>query len=488
MERSISMYVSLYGDNDHTVASCLFSLGIVYHMQGRLLESKKINEQCLEIREQRLIPSHLDMSKTLYSLGNSYAALGMYARALSLHIRALKISRELFKSFTNSHHADILSAIGEIFLILKYRSASDKYLTIASKMRLQLFDTNHPDVASSMYSLNTVAVLEGDIDKAIRGHEEVLDIRRNVIGQMHRDVAKSLNSLGLCLLEKGQYLEARSMLERSLSMRKKLLGNEHPDVGESLHSLGLVYIAQGKCEDAMVLLERALANRRTSLGSKHPLVAETLCSIADVHNTQRSILAAYDCLVDSLKIRRAVFGNDSLVTAESLIGIAHNLHISGVYTSRLEVLKKLEDEENEEESDAEKAQKKAAKLKFPLDDSIDLLDILCSGDPVDLSDVESINLENLFENSASDNFLLSDSEHLETEFIDKTSFISAQYSYNLVFETRSKWLTPEHPLVIEIMHAINVNNLQAGKVADARAQSELILFLRRKVFGEKHPR
>jgi tetratricopeptide (TPR) repeat protein len=335
-----------------------------------------------------------------------------------------------------------------------------------------------------MYSLNDVALLEGDLEKATRGHEEVLDIRRNVIGQMHRDVAKSLNALGICLLEKGQYLEARSMLERSLSMRKKLLGNEHPDVGESLHYLGLICIAQGKCEDALVLLERALTNRRLALGSRHPLVAETLCSIAAVHNTQRNIIAAYDYLADSLKIRRVAFGNDSLVTAETLFGIATNLHISGVYVSRTEYLKKMEAEFTEEEPST----KQAEKVKFPLDKSINLLSSICSGAQIDLSDVQNITLESLFEVSNEKSLTSADKEHLETESIEKSNFVSARYLYNLVMETRVKWLASEHPLLIETMHAVNVNNLQAGKIMESREQSELVLFLRRKVLGEKHPR
>jgi tetratricopeptide (TPR) repeat protein len=170
--------------------------------------------------------------------------LGVFDRAMALFKKALKISTLIFKSFTNCHNANILNSVGDLLIFMGYKSSAEKFLNISNEIRMKLLDRNHPEVASSMYSLNNVAMLDGNIDKAIQGHEEVLDIRRNVIGQMHRDVAKCLNSLGLCLIEKGQYLEARSLLERSLSMRKKLLGTEHPDVGESLHSLGLVSIAQ----------------------------------------------------------------------------------------------------------------------------------------------------------------------------------------------------------------------------------------------------
>ena len=330
---------------------------------------------------------------------------------------------------------------------------------------------------------------------------QVLDIRRDSIGQVHKDVASSLHGIGLSLLAKAQFMEARSQMERSWNMRKKLLGTEHPDIGESLHSLGMLHFTIGKLDEAMVFFDRALINRKLSLGHRHPLVAETLVQIAEIHNHQCDVQLAYDVLADSLKIRKAVFGEDSLVTAESYLGIANNLNLSGLYISKQEEeeLRRLEDENEADE----KIQDKPVRFEFPLEKEINSFEELCNCEikNIDFSDVQIVRLTTLFVKEEPKETKLDKlrkkfsfdegSEEPEqlpvNEQIEKSSFVSANCMYKKVKKVRDSWLHPEHPLVIETMHAINVNNLMMGQVINCHEEASLVLFLRRKVYGERHP-
>ena len=176
----------------------------------------------------------------------------------------------------------------------------------------------------------------------------------------------------------------------------------------------------------------------------------------------------------------SVFGEDSIITAESMFEMANNLAISGTYISRLEQNLVCEGVNEDGES-------VVISNDFAFDDDIKALSSYCSGLAIDFGDIDSIELETLFDplktvdSAARDIFS-------ETDYQEKSSYVSARALYSKVLTTRLKWLSEEHPLVIATLHAANVNNLLAGNIADCISQSEMVLFLRRKVLGERHPR
>ena len=163
------MFVSLYGDSDYTVAACLFSISETLFLQGKLLESKKISEQCLSIRQDRIPVTHADMGQCLLQLGINYTALGMYDKALPLCKKAFKVFVASYKTLSNCLVADAVVGIAEIFRLMGYSKGAESLHSSAHAIRLKLLDRNHPSVATSMFYLNCVYFSQGLVEKAIQG-------------------------------------------------------------------------------------------------------------------------------------------------------------------------------------------------------------------------------------------------------------------------------------------------------------------------------
>lgn len=64
-----------------------------------------------------------------------------------------------------------------------------------------------------------------------------LKIRENVLDPEHPDVATSLNNLAALYGMQGRYDEAEPLHKRSLEIREKALGPDHTDVAQSLENL-----------------------------------------------------------------------------------------------------------------------------------------------------------------------------------------------------------------------------------------------------------
>ena len=92
--------------------------------------------------------------------------------------------------------------------------------------------------------------------------QQALAIRVQVYDLDHLNVATSLNDLGDLYLAQGQY-------EAALPLYQRALGPDHPDVAESLNSLARLYEAQGQDEQALPLYQRALTIMKHSLPD-HP--------------------------------------------------------------------------------------------------------------------------------------------------------------------------------------------------------------------------
>ena len=80
--------------------------------------------------------------------------------------------------------------------------------------------------------------------------EQILENRRQQLGEEHADVATSINNLAGLYDSQGRYEDAEPLCIQALQMSQKLLGQEHPDVATSLNNLALLYDHQGRYAEA----------------------------------------------------------------------------------------------------------------------------------------------------------------------------------------------------------------------------------------------
>ena len=81
-----------------------------------------------------------------------------------------------------------------------------------------------------------------------------LDIRKKVLDSNHPDIAESLYDLASLYLFQGKYSEAEPLCKRALEIQEKILGSEHPNVASSLNNLAELYRSLGKYSEARTTL------------------------------------------------------------------------------------------------------------------------------------------------------------------------------------------------------------------------------------------
>ena len=166
--------------------------------------------------------------------------------------------------------------------------------------------------------------LAGRYNEAISLEHQVLSIRQQILNSEHPDVASSLFALGLYYRNAGDIPEAEDSYLRALAIREKVLGPDHPDVSFVLHNLGYLYYSDLRdYVQAQSMYERSLAIKEKAFGEEHPVVAMTLNNIGLVQWKEKDYARAAASFQRALEIIEKSEGPESELAATSI----HNLGI-----------------------------------------------------------------------------------------------------------------------------------------------------------------
>ena len=205
------------------------------------------------------------------------------------------------------------------------------------------FDTGEncyfDDRSEDQSSRNQKAV-QGQLSeaKSMRSNEaerisaEVLDLRREVLGNHHPNKITSMANLASTYLDQGRWEEAEILLVKVVETYTNKLGPDHPDTLTSMANLASTYRNQGRLKEAEKLQLEVMESRKTQLGADH---RDTLTSMDDLANTWKLIgrvAEAIPLMQNCVEARQRILGRDHTHTIWSMASLAAIYHAQGQYS------------------------------------------------------------------------------------------------------------------------------------------------------------
>ena len=111
-EKSIEMY-EMHSSKDPGIAWSFSNLGLVYSNMGEYEKALSYYEKALTIRQQLLLPNHVDLASSHNNIGNVCYNMGEYVKAFSYYEKALTIRQESLPS----KHPDLATSYNNIGLV-----------------------------------------------------------------------------------------------------------------------------------------------------------------------------------------------------------------------------------------------------------------------------------------------------------------------------------------------------------------------------------
>jgi tetratricopeptide (TPR) repeat protein len=325
LERAWKIRTRLYGDDSLRAAECLFHLGRSQFPLAQLDEARKSVREALEIRQQRLEPSHpliagalihlaeimrefateneeaiayteqaerilrevganeAGVADTLLIRGTILRNAGRLREALEAQQASLEINEQVRASGPSSLEAAVNhSNIGVIQRDFGRWDVARREFETAIAIMEPLVGADHLEVAQAKKYLGDICRRTGDLPSAARLLNEVTDIHRNRPGEQHK-LAACLAKLGSIQLELGEPDAATANLEQALGIYEVVYGPQHPYTAKAISRLAPAYIADGRTHLAGELLLRAQQIFEACYGPDYPALVWILRSLARVH-------------------------------------------------------------------------------------------------------------------------------------------------------------------------------------------------------------
>ncbi|KAJ7463243.1 hypothetical protein FB451DRAFT_1370720 [Mycena latifolia] len=361
---------------------------------------------------------------------------------------------------------------------------SEDDVMLASPWMLPHIDFLMKDLSSGILDFRLeygkVYLFAGKPQKALEFTLEVLDNRRNRLGEDHPATLDAMYWLAWAYQHLGKWKEAEELGDVVLKKRRDILGDTHQDTLNSMGNLVLVYGGTGKLQEAEELGIALLQKLKTVLDSNHPDILKAMANLVHIYHDLGKLKEAEELGHIVLEKQRCVLGDNHRDTCNSLGNLAAIYHSLGKF------------------SEAEKLQA----LVFEKERSI-----LGDNHPDTLSAMG--NLASMYQKIGR----LSDAEKLNLVVVKKRRNVLGEnhpttlqsmgnlaFTYNklgklkeaekleiMVVERLKQTLGNDHPETLRVMGNLAITCHKLGKLGEAHKLQVAVLEKRRNILGENHP-
>jgi tetratricopeptide (TPR) repeat protein len=188
------------------------------------------------------------LTATLFSLGGLYHEQGRHTKEEPLMQRAL----DLHQSRSDYQPPDNLLAagLGEISRDHGRTAEAERLFQTALEVTEEAAGTDHETVAPYLSQLGALYAGEGKLDEAESLIGRALRIYEEAEGVESRHIASVLSQLGSVYGRRGRYDEAGKLCERGVGILEPLVAQQPSDAGLAT-SLGWTYVQLGKANQGL---------------------------------------------------------------------------------------------------------------------------------------------------------------------------------------------------------------------------------------------
>ncbi|QRV95347.1 kinesin light chain [Ceratobasidium sp. AG-Ba] len=253
-----------------------------------------------------------------------------YRRGLLLHINKVVQILDKLDLDDAEFFAEVYSSNGQW-------KGEEGILTQIMEARKNGLGESNSDTLTSMNNLALTYKNQGRWDEAEALQVQVLEVRRRELGETHPDTLTSMNNLAGTYWNQGRWDEAEALQAQVLEVSRRELGERHPDTLSSMNNLASTYWNQGRWDEAEALQVQVLEVRRRELGERHPDTLTSMNNLALTYSDQGRWDEAEALQVQVLEVRSRELGERHPDTLTGMYNLSHTL----LETSRLQEAESL---------------------------------------------------------------------------------------------------------------------------------------------------
>ena len=198
------------------------------------------------------------------------------------------------------------------------------------RARIESNLTSQPELqARLMQTMGEVYESLGLYPKAQPLFQQVVEIRRRLLGPEHPDTLTSMDHVAENLERLGHYPEAESLARNALAIGRRALGPENELTVTAMHTLASITLSEGDYAEAEKLNRSALEIDDRIYGPEHPLTLTTKTFLARALSEQGKFPEAEKLLREALQAEQRIHGPEHARTLAVMYNLGIVLRMSG---------------------------------------------------------------------------------------------------------------------------------------------------------------
>jgi eukaryotic-like serine/threonine-protein kinase len=269
-------------------------------------------------------------AQLMETMAQTYAGLGLYARARDLTEHARAIQTTLFGQ-RNRETLASESYLGQLLRAQGHLPEAEKLLQNTIETQHQVLGPNDPDTLASMDRLGYVYANEARHADAENLFRQTLNAERKVLGPDDPQTLSTLNELAESLTPQGRYKDADQIYGELITAQTRTLGPDHPATLLSMSHLAENLDEEGRFPEAEKIYSDVISAQRRILGPEHPQTLRAMSMLALTMAKEGRYSEADKLQSQVIEIKSRVLGPTHTSTLQSMEMAALGLNREGRY-------------------------------------------------------------------------------------------------------------------------------------------------------------
>jgi tetratricopeptide (TPR) repeat protein len=300
-------------------------LAALHHERGELSDAERLLLAVLEERTTELGGDAPDTLATRHRLGMVIHAAGRAGEALG-HFDAVFEAR--LRTLQDPAHPDVIAAMHSQAYARQAMGGpqsldrAERDFQEVLELRRRVLGPTHPNTLVTEHNLAWIQQANGRYIAAENQFRRVLDVQMRRLDPEHPHTVATAANLAWDLLQRRQFDKARQLFRQVLSIRSAQLTYNHPDTQTTRGNIAWLTYEEGEWEEAAFRLRRLVETREASLGPRHPRTLTTRHNLALSLRSQRDYPAAVREFVELRQLQQETIGDDHPSTMSTRYNLA----------------------------------------------------------------------------------------------------------------------------------------------------------------------
>lgn len=309
--------------------------GLVYQRLGEYEDALPLLERALEITDSLYDDAHPEVAQMHFYLADVLHDVGDYRQSHAYFSKAV----DLFENIPGHISLEYATSLHNI-AAARHDKLARKEIEKALKMRLQLLDNDHPDIAQSYLALGNYYLRQRDHEMAkpyFLKTRSIVNSQDNVVSPQMASIFQNLGE-GERIMD--NYDQAEALLLKALEIYQSLYTGPHVHIAICKKSLADVYRDSNNFTAAASYYDKAMESLKEAVGEDHPLRRPILQGKARMYSQMGEHAAAEPLLGEILALLEAVLNPHHPRIANARLALGTCLMELHQYTEAEEMLLK----------------------------------------------------------------------------------------------------------------------------------------------------